>query len=801
LSAPTLPSRASATAAGARDGPARDTEGRAAAQCPHCGTPVEGTADAFCCTGCEVASLIISDAGLERYYAERTAFAPRPEAQGGVDWNALPIARGADGRCETRLMVEGLRCASCVWVTERVLERTPGVTQATVSYATGRATLRWDPAQVDLAVLARRIGALGYRPRPLGVEASADRSLLLRLGVAGFAAMNIMLLATTIYAGWWDGMDQRYAALFQWTTLILATPVALWCAQPFFAGAWSGLRHGVLHMDLPIALGVAILYLQGLVATLAGREGYLDSLAMLVFLLLAGRVLESRGRRRAAEAATALVGMVPRTARRLRSETRDADGTGLAIESMETVAVGDLHPGDRIDTGTGEEIAADGIVLEGSAQVKMALLTGEAAPVLLGPGDRVVAGTVLVDGALTTRVEAVGADSVVHRMAAELALAQDRGTAPTSADRIAPWFTAITLLVASLTLASWWVLRGSDVAIARTVAVLVVACPCALALSQPLAAAAGLGAAARRGLLLRSSDALLRLGHVTVVGLDKTGTITTGTLSVTAATDATLRLAAGLERYSAHPIAAAIIAETARRRIPLPAAAEVREVPGQGISGVVDGARYEIRSSGPGAIDVLGAQGVIGTVQLGDVARADSGSVVQQFERLGVRAVMITGDHSEVAERFGRDAGVGEILARTLPAAKSDWVRQQQASGERVLFAGDGLNDGPALAAADVGIAMARGAASSVLVADGIISTESLAPVIAGIRAARAAERVIHSSQRRSIIYNVLAVAAAAAGLVNPLVAAILMPLSSSMVIWNAARVERIIQAEEACVR
>lgn len=709
------------------------------------------------------------------------------------------MAPGADGRCEMRLMVEGLRCASCVWVTERVLERTPGVVVAMVSYATGRATIRWDPAQVDLPTLARRITALGYHPRPLGVEASADRSLLLRLGVAGFAAMNIMLLAATIYAGWWDGMAPRYAALFHWATLVLATPVALWCAQPFFVGAWSGLRHRVLHMDLPIAVGIAILYLQGVAATLAGRAGYLDSLAMLVLLLLAGRVLESRGRRRAVEAAAALVGSVPRTARRLRTESPSPGSVEPRLESSETVPVQDLHPGDRIDTGTGEEIAADGTVLEGSAQVKMALVTGEGAPVLLGPGDRVVAGTVVIEGALTTLVEAVGEQSVVHRMAAELALAQDRGIAPTSADRIAPWFTAITLLVASLTLAGWWVFRGSEIAIARTVAVLVVACPCALALSQPLAAAAGLGAAARRGLLLRSSDALLRLGHVTVVGLDKTGTITTGTLSVTAASDATLRLAAGLERYSAHPIASAIIAETARRRIPLPCAQEIREVPGEGISGVIDGTRYEIRSAGPGATEVRCADAVVGTIQLGDVARTHSSRTVQQLAQLGIRAVMLTGDHADVAARFGHEAGVTDILARTLPAAKADWVRRQQAMGERVLFAGDGLNDGPALAAADVGLAMARGAASSVLIADGIISTESLAPVIAGIRAARAAQTVIHSSQRRSIIYNVLAVAAAAAGLVNPLVAAVLMPLSSGIVIWNATRVERVIQREDTC--
>jgi Cu2+-exporting ATPase len=209
-----------------------------------------------------------------------------------------------------------------VWVTEKVLERTAGVEAASVSYATGRATLRWDPARIDLPALARRISALGYQPRPLGEEVAPDRGLMLRLGVAVFATVNIMGLYEGLYAGWWYGaMDPRYAALFRWVSLLLATPVAFWCAEPFFAGAWNGLRHRVLHMDLPVALGLVILYADGLIATTAGRDSYLDSLGMLVTLLLAGRVLESRGRRRATEAASTLVGTVPRTARRVPGRT------------------------------------------------------------------------------------------------------------------------------------------------------------------------------------------------------------------------------------------------------------------------------------------------------------------------------------------------------------------------------------------------------------------------------------------------------------------------------------------------
>jgi Cu2+-exporting ATPase len=745
---------------------------------------VEGEADAFCCGGCEAAAAIIRGAGLDRYYAERAACPPRPEPLAGA-WTSVPVEARRDGTVAARLVVDGLRCASCVWVTERVLERTPGVVEATVSYATGRATLRWDPAVTGLGTLAGRIAALGYRPRPLGEEAAPDRDLMLRLGVAGFAAMNIMLLAATIYTGWWDGMDPAWAGLFRWTALVLATPVALWCAAPFFSGAWAGLRHRVLHLDLPIALAVTVLYAHGIAATLAGRDGYLDSLAMLVTLLLAGRLLESRGRRRAAEAAMSLAAAVPGTARR------------AAGGRLETVPVEALRPGDRIDAGAGEELAADGVVVEGSGQVRMALLTGESEPVVVARGDRVVAGAVLQDGAITVEVRAVGRETVLQQMAAGLQHSADSGLRPTAADRIAPWFTAATLVVAAVTCAVWLGLRGVDTAVARTVAVLVVACPCALALSQPLAAAAGLGAAARRGLLFRSAHALLDLDDVTLVALDKTGTVTAGVPVVTTADDATLRVAAGLERYSTHPIARAIVAEAIRRGIPLPRGTDVREEAGVGVTGVVDGRPWRLRRGGPGEVLLLDDAGSRESIRLADAVRPDAAQTIAALRGLGRRVVLLTGDHPDVARRIARTAGVDEVVAGAEPAAKVSAIQGFRSAGHRVLFAGDGLNDGPALAAADVGVAMGHGAASSVLVADGVIAGDALGPLVAGFQAARACRAAIRANQRRSLAYNALAVTAAALGWVNPLVAAVLMPLSSGMVIWGASRVEARVRRRE----
>ncbi len=746
---------------------------------------MEGPEDVFCCGGCEAAAAIIREAGLEAYYRDREALPPRPEPGSTREWDVLPVEVDEDGTAEVRLMVDGLRCASCVWVTENVLQRTPGVVEATVSYATGRARLRWDPGRVSLGELAGRIATLGYRPRILGEEAAPDRDLLVRLGVSAFAALNIMMLSAALYAGWFTGMAPRYVALFQWAVLLLATPVALWCAAPFFSGAAAGIRHGVLHMDLPIALGVGVLYVHGLVVTLTGGETYLDSMAMLVTLLLAGRVLESRGRRRAAEAAVALAASVPPTARR------------RVGEAVETVPADALRSGDVVDVGAGEEMPADGVVQEGRGFVRLALLTGESEPVPVGPGDRVVAGSVLEDGAVSVRVEAVGRETVLERMAEQLRASADRGVRASGTDRIAPWFTALTLAAAGGTFLVWWRLAGLEEGILTSVAVLVVACPCALALSRPLAAAAGLGAAARRGLLFRSGDALLDLAEVDVAALDKTGTLTGGELEVVEAEDEALRVAAGLERFSAHPVGRAVVRAAVARGIPLPVAVEVEEIPGVGVSGVVDGRRWELRAGGPGEIVLSGEGGEGWVLRLGDRIRPDSRAAVEELERLGCRVVLLSGDRPEVARSIGRETGVREVVAPVDPEGKAAWIRERREEGRRVVFAGDGLNDGPGLAAADVGVAMGTGAASSVLVADGVISVPSVAPLAVGIRAARAARRAVRSNQLRSIGYNAVAVTAAALGYVNPLVAAVLMPLSSAFVIWGASRVERSVRGGE----
>lgn len=734
--------------------------------------------------GCQVASKLIEEAGLAQYYAEREALPDRPGAP-THGWDRAPVEALPGGLWRARLSIDGLHCASCVWVTERILNCTPGVRSASVSYATGRAEVAWDPAQVDLDRIAGRVSALGYRPRPLSEAPRADNELVLKLGVAAFAAGNAMMFAVPLYLGWWQGIAERYATLFRWALLALSTPVALWSATPFYRGAWAGLRARIPHVDLPVSLGIAVLYTHGVWATLRGEEAYLDSMTMLVALLLAGRVVDQGRRRRSMEAAVQLASEAPRSARR-------ADATGVSEVPVDALAVG-----DTVEVAAGEELAADGEVLAGRGWVRMALVTGEAEPVEVAAGDQVVAGGVLVEGALRVRVAALAAESLLARMAASVRDAADRPAAPTPADRIAPAFTAITLGIAVLTWGAHaalggWTSAALSAAWKPTVAVLVVACPCALALSGPLAAAAGLGAAARRGLLLRSGEVLRRLATIDLVVLDKTGTLTGGLPEVAQADDAVLRVAAGLERNSSHPIARSIVAEASARGLAIPLGTLSREEPGVGLTGEVDGRRWSVRAAGPGQVGVWDEGGALfGTLSLRDTVRPDAARAVAALRGLGLDLVLLTGDSAEVAREVASETGLGSVSASAGPQEKVAFLEARKAEGRRVLFVGDGLNDGPALGAADVGIAMGSGAASSVLVADGVVSAAALGPVVAGLAAARCSQVAVESGLRWSVAYNALAVTGAALGLVNPLVAALLMPLSSLLVVARAARIER----------
>lgn len=756
----------------------------ARAACPHCGDDV-AVANTFCCGGCELAYAMVNEAGLSDYYQRRAMPGPRPEPLQGA-WSAVATVSNDQGLSEASLCVDGLRCASCTWVVEKLLERTPGVQQATVSYANGRTRVVFDPERVSLPELAATIAAVGYSPRPIDAPERSD-DLLTRLGIAAFCTANLMLLSASLYVGWFDGMDARYQVLFRWGTLALATPIATHAAAPFFQGALRGLRMGAIGMDVPIALAVGVLYVHGLAQTLSGAEGYLDSLGMLVTLLLVGRVLERRGRRAAAEASAAIAAALPLLARR-----RTATG-------VEDVPVGELQAGQVVEAGAGEELPADGRVVSGVADLQMALLTGESKPVTVGVGDTVVAGAVVLDGAIGVEVVHVGAETVAMRMAEAVREATARPLPPNPADALAPVFTAVTVGIALVAGLVWGWMDSPHRGLQVAVATLVVACPCALGLSVPLSVAAGLGAVARRGVVFRDGGQLLALGDVTTLAMDKTGTVTTGTPQVLSADDDVLRLAAALERSSRHPVARAVLAEARARGLVIPVPSSVREVPGEGVGGVVEGRALHLRSGGPDAVvlsaDAEEGQGaVIGLIRLGDRPRADAREALALLHRAGLSVVLLSGDHADVTDAIGAAVGVDAAVGACTPEGKAAWLTERPG----VAFVGDGLNDGPALGAAAIGLAMHSGVTSSLLMADGVVTQPALRPVVAAVAGARATQQAVRANLHRALLYNALAITAAVSGLVNPLVAAVLMPLSSAWIVWGAMSVPRRMARLEA---
>ncbi len=721
--------------------------------------------------------MLLNDSGLARYYAERRTPAPRPGAAVAVALS-LSVTEGGSAS-ELRFHIDGLTCASCVWVAETLLGRVPGVDSAFVSYGSGNATVRFQPGSTEVAAVIAPLHTVGWNVRPIGAAPVTDRSWLVRAGFSFFAAMNIMLISASVYVGWADGMAESWSTLFRWWTLILATPVATWAALPFYRTAWAGLRAGRLHVDVPVSIGVLVMYAHGAWSALSQGDGYLDSMAMLVALLLGARALEQGGRRQAAEAARSLGALAPRTARQLLGDR--------VVE----VDVARLAPGDRVIVARGAEVPVDGSVVEGEGLVQMALLTGESEPRSIRVGSEVVAGAVVTDGNLVVTVVATGDDTLLARMARRLAEALDRPVAPTLADRVAPAFTAGTLLVAGASALGWGLASGPDAALSATIAVLVVACPCALALASPLSTAAALGASARGGLLIRSGQVLSAMAGVTTVVFDKTGTLTEGVPAVVGGEDAVLRIAAGLERQSRHPIAQAVLDEAARRGIALPTPRAVVERPGVGLVGEIDGVRYTLGRGPAGTVRLSTMEGTLGLVRLADRVRPDARTTIAALRAAGLDVRLWSGDHPDVVSRIAAELGIPDARGGMSPEDKADALARLRGAGARVLFVGDGLNDGPALAAADVGVAMGAGAAATVQVADAVQVGDGLAPIAQGLLLARAARDTIARSSRRSLLYNAAAVSIAAAGLINPLVAALLMPLSSSIVIGAALALGR----------
>lgn len=790
------------------------------ADCFHCGEPLpasparlvlDGEARAFCCDGCSGAAQWIRDARLDDYYRLRSETAGKVEVD-GIDfalWDRDDLLRDhvrrIDDDHEITVLSDGMRCAACAWLIDRALRRESGVVDAGVNAVTGRIRIRWNPASTRLSILLGRIAALGYRPFLSGGEAreEARRSernrWLIRLGVAGLGAMQAMMFAEALYLDTRGEMSLATRDFFRWVTILVASPVVFYSGWPFIAGMLRELRARRLGMDTLIASASLLAYGASVVETIrGGPHVWFDAAVMFVFLLLAARMLEQRARNIAGAQVDALARARPALA------TRE-----LADGRREAVPVAALELGDIACMAAGDAVPADGVLLDAQASFEEALLTGESSPVCKQAGDTVFAGTVCRERPARISVREVGTNTRLSQLARLVEQAQaHRPPLARLADRIASRFVVALVLVAVAVYAAWRIIDPSR-AFEVTLALIVITCPCALSLAIPAALAAAHGALARLGVLALRPDALETLAHVTDVVFDKTGTLSDGRpLLAEVETFAgfdhaqVLQVAAALERDSGHPLAHAF-----KDVESVLVATDVRSEPGFGIEGIIEGVRWRL-----GRAAFVGANGrdhqreiwlgdgtrVIARMGIRESARDHARDAVFALRGLGLRVHLSSGDAAEAVAPFAGSLGIDAVHSRQTPEQKLAFVRGLQSEGRCVAMVGDGLNDAPVLAGADVSFALAGGAALAQRAADLVVAHPSLLRIPETIVLARRARRVIRQNLAWALGYNVLALPLAAAGLVTPWIAAVGMALSSLTVTLNALRLTRQQSVETA---
>ncbi|WP_191984426.1 heavy metal translocating P-type ATPase [Amycolatopsis eburnea] len=699
----------------------------------------------------------------------------------------------ADGTTAERveLAIGGMTCASCAARVERKLNKVGGVT-ATVNYATEKAQVSY-PSELSVADLTAVVEAAGYSARLPEPEAP-DEAPTLRKRLLLSAALTVPLVALAMVPAW-------QFDYWQWVSLVLAAPVVTWGAWPFHRAAAVNLRHATATMDTLISLGVVAATAWSLYALLFGMAGeigmrhgfelissgtagdslYFEVAAAVTTFILAGRYFETRAKRRAGAALRALMDLGAK------------DVTVLRDGEERLVPVTDLHPGDVFVARPGEKIATDGVVTDGGSAVDTSMLTGESVPVEVGPGDAVTGATVNVGGRLLVRATRVGADTRLAQMARLVEAAQNgKAEVQRLADRVSAVFVPAVVFLALATLVVWLATGGAtEAAFTAAVAVLIIACPCALGLATPTALLVGTGRGAQLGILIKGPEVLESTRRIDTVVLDKTGTVTTGRMTLVEGDGEVLRLAGAVEAASEHPIGRAI-ADAARERFgALPAVTEFRSTPGVGVTGVVEGRTVSVGRAKGAAVGVTWDGEVRGTLTVADTIKPTSARAVAELRELGLTPVLLTGDDEGVARAIAAEAGIDEVVAEVLPEGKVDVVKRLQAQGHVVAMVGDGVNDAAALAQADLGLAMGTGTDAAIEASDLTLVRGDLRVAADAIRLARRTLTTIKGNLFWAFAYNVAALPLAALGLLNPMIAGAAMACSSAFVVSNSLRLRR----------
>jgi Cu2+-exporting ATPase len=807
-----------------------------ASVCYHCGLPlpargsaawqvsIDGAERAMCCPGCAAVAQTIVDLGQQSYYRDRAGYAATadgaqlvpPELQ--LYDNADPrFALDGDSR-EAMFAVEGIRCAACVWLIEQRLARLPGVESAQLNVATERLYVRWRSEVCEPGAILAALHAIGYAAYPYDAgrhgeqQRKASKTLGRQLFVAALSMMQVMMYVAPAYLADDGTLDDSMATLMRWASLLLTLPAICYSAQPFWRGAWASLRARAPGMDLPVALGIAAAFGASVAATVRGHgDVYFDSVTMFIFLLLCSRYFELRARRKAGAALERLQHALPASATLLENYP---DSHAATLVKAAALVVDNL-----IMIKPGEAVPADCVIVDGRTLLDVSLLSGESAPVAKAVGDALPGGAINAGTVVVARVTRRAQDSTLSSLIKLIDRAgRDKPRIALWADRVAAWFVAALLLFALAAFGFWFWLDGYSAARAWpiAVAVLVVSCPCALSLATPTALAAATDRLLREGVLVTGPQTLETLHRATHIVFDKTGTLTHGRPMLRKIQplgrmqpDFCLRVAAALDAGSAHPLARAIVGAAVDNHGREDwQASEVCETAGRGIEGMVHDRRYRLGSAGfvaglsgaapphdtgAGVTPVyLGVEGQwLACLHLCDGLRDDAQATVDYFHRTGKTVVLLSGDNDRLVREVGDRLGIHTTVGNCLPEEKLAFVKRLQQQGAVVAMIGDGINDAAVLSAADVSFAMGEGAALAQAHADAVLLHGRLGAVADSARVAARTMRVIHQNLAWASVYNLLAIPAAAMGLLNPWLSGVGMALSSAVVVANALRLRR----------
>ncbi len=795
--------------------------------CFHCGLPlppaseyrvfIDGEPRLMCCPGCEVVAKAIVASGCQDYYRHRTRhpskpsdllpdFVPDLSAYDHPASQRSFVQTERSGTREASLILEGITCAACSWLNEKYLSNLPGIIEARVNYSTHRAHVAWDPDRIQLSEILGAVQRIGYLAHPYDPERheavieKERKALLKRLGVSAALGMQVMMLAVAMYFGGSDDIFDAHRALFHWASLILTLPILLYAAFPFFLRAWRELRCLQPGMDTPVSLGISLAFAGSAWTVWRGDgEVYFDAVAMFTFFLLTARYLELAARQRSMRHFDAMARVTPDLAHRLRG---DGD--------VDTIAAADLQLGEKVRVFAGAQVPADGVVTSGCSSLSETLLTGESRPVPKKPGNRVLAGSVNIEHPLELRVTATRDDTLLSQIVRMAERAQrEKPRLTRLADRVASAFVLCVVITASAVGFYWWH-QEPQRWLEITVSVLVVTCPCALSLATPTAFTAAFNALAEVGAFVTGRDAFERLAGIDIAVFDKTGTLTEGEIRLeevrplsSLERDEILSIAAALEVFSQHPIAQAIAA--AARSLPVRRATEVTTAAGGGITGTVDHRRYHLGSvkyltektgvpidnmeAGESTVALLADDHRVHAALLfSDRLRADADKTIRALAQSGVRVAVYSGDREGVVRKIADEIGIEDRDWELTPEQKVSGVRRLQAKGCRVAMIGDGVNDAPVLSTADVSIAMGAGADLARTHADFVLIGDRLYSFFRAYKLAKRTMTVVRQNLIWAGCYNLLALPAAAAGMVPPWLAAIGMSASSLLVVGNAAR-------------